>query len=572
MIKLLSHPRRRRRLLPGAGSHCRRARHRTRAGASCRGLTFDNSIAVLALDERAAHVTIRAQRRARPTTAGRSTELHERDLTPADAQGHADPDGGRARTSIRSLRTFFRSPPSISYGTLRSSLIRTDCAFVVCACGRLARGAHAGTRDRAAPTPPRRRPRRRRARADRRRVRASSNASTPPNSLPTLPNRMQLAWPPYHLFAVDVDLRPERLRRRCFRAGPDVGQAAEAILQAAVGVADHPRVEARAGHDREALAVEAPDVEAAPAAGEPDLHRLLDVLRDSEVGREQVRGSGRDDRDGRAGAGSTSMQRCTMPSPPHTKIRSASCASALSTCLGARRLFGTSRQNTSDDAAALRVLGAAPAGRRRGSCREWAMTATRFTGGLRCRWARARRAATTASACPRGHERDSDRCETDEEAGGRVERVVHAAIHARDRDDQREHDGERPEQDASPSVRRRRDEMQQRKPDVDDDGRRDVPGRVALVTGQVVQARHGRTVAMHDQARDAVGGDLHEDRAGDERSDTPATEDRRHDHRENDESRVSQGCPRSPTRRTRRRRETRSGSWRTSRSRPRRHP
>jgi len=43
----------------------------------------------------------------------------------------------------------------------------------------------------------------------------------------------------------------------------------------------------------------------------------------------------------------TSMQRCTMPSPPHTKIRSALPRSAFSTCFGAKRLFGTSRQKMS---------------------------------------------------------------------------------------------------------------------------------------------------------------------------------------------------------------------------------
>ena len=47
------------------------------------------------------------------------------------------------------------------------------------------------------------------------------------------------------------------------QAGPRVGDAAHPILHALVGLGDHPRVEARAGHDAEALAVDAPDVEAA---------------------------------------------------------------------------------------------------------------------------------------------------------------------------------------------------------------------------------------------------------------------------------------------------------------------
>ena len=42
----------------------------------------------------------------------------------------------------------------------------------------------------------------------------------------------------------------------------------------------------------------------------------------------------------------TSMDRCTIPSPPQTKIRSALASSAFSTCFGAYLLFGTSRQMT----------------------------------------------------------------------------------------------------------------------------------------------------------------------------------------------------------------------------------
>ena len=43
-------------------------------------------------------------------------------------------------------------------------------------------------------------------------------------------------------------------------------EPAEPVLQAAVGVADHQRVEPGAGHDREALAVDDPDVEASDAS------------------------------------------------------------------------------------------------------------------------------------------------------------------------------------------------------------------------------------------------------------------------------------------------------------------
>ena len=49
--------------------------------------------------------------------------------------------------------------------------------------------------------------------------------------------------------AVDRDLRLERLGAQVLRAGPDVGDPAEPVLEAAVGLLDHRRVEARAGHD-----------------------------------------------------------------------------------------------------------------------------------------------------------------------------------------------------------------------------------------------------------------------------------------------------------------------------------
>jgi aldehyde dehydrogenase (NAD+) len=66
--------------------------------------------------------------------------------------------------------------------------------------------------------------------------------------------------------AVNRDLCLERLCAQVLGPGPDVGDPAEAILEPAVGVADHRRVEAGTGHDSEPLAVEAAQVEAAPLA------------------------------------------------------------------------------------------------------------------------------------------------------------------------------------------------------------------------------------------------------------------------------------------------------------------
>src|SRR4029079_16592845 len=74
-----------------------------------------------------------------------------------------------------------------------------------------------------------------------------------------------------------------------------------AVLEV-VGVADHRGVEADARHDAEALAGEPADVEAAALAAQPDRDRLLDVRRDTEVRREEVRGAGGDDREARVPA------------------------------------------------------------------------------------------------------------------------------------------------------------------------------------------------------------------------------------------------------------------------------
>ena len=69
------------------------------------------------------------------------------------------------------------------------------------------------------------------------------------------------------------------------------------------------------------------------------------------------------------------MQRCTMPSPPQTRISSAPCFRAWRACFGAFLLFGTSNQAGS-------VIPAAPRARRSSGrpppsdFRRWAMTAT----------------------------------------------------------------------------------------------------------------------------------------------------------------------------------------------------
>ena len=77
--------------------------------------------------------------------------------------------------------------------------------------------------------------------------------------------------------SVDRDLRREGLRPQTLRSRPDVGGASEAVLEAPVGLLDHHRVEPRAGHHAEALAVEPSDVEPAPLTAQPYPDRPLDV-------------------------------------------------------------------------------------------------------------------------------------------------------------------------------------------------------------------------------------------------------------------------------------------------------
>src|SRR4051812_32259101 len=118
-------------------------------------------------------------------------------------------------TSMRSVRPFLRSPPSISYSTLRSSLMRTVCAFVVNACGELAAfpttaraTVPAHSRTPSAETTP--------SSSTPSSGRGSSNACTPPKSLPTLPSRMQLASPSYQRAPSTLILARNGFSRMCF--------------------------------------------------------------------------------------------------------------------------------------------------------------------------------------------------------------------------------------------------------------------------------------------------------------------------------------------------------------------
>ncbi len=103
--------------------------------------------------------------------------------------------------------------------------------------------------------------------------------------------------------AVNLDLRPDRRGAELLRAGPEVRDAADGVLQPAVRLLQHLRVEPGACHDGEVLAVDRADVERPPGVAQSDRDGLFDVLGDLEMGCEQVGRSGGRDRERHAGPG-----------------------------------------------------------------------------------------------------------------------------------------------------------------------------------------------------------------------------------------------------------------------------
>ena len=280
-------------------------------------------------------------------------------------------------------------------------------------------------------------------------ARASGNTSTPPNSSPTLPTRMHEARPSNHVVAVDADLRLEHLGGEVLRAAPQVRDAADLVLEV-VGVADHRGVEADAGHDGEALAGEAADVEAPARAAQPDRDRLLDVLRDAEVRGEEVRGARREH--GEAGV----LARHLADAAAHGAVP----APGEDAAPRPRRARGAPawapswpwapRTRADRRSPPPRARAAAPGSPSPSVFSACATTAT-FTTPPACR-TRARRGSgpapgRAASADAAREEQDGDRAEPDQQAAHDVERVVHALVHAREGDEQRQDHGRGPERD-----------------------------------------------------------------------------------------------------------------------------
>jgi hypothetical protein len=225
-----------------------------------------------------------------------------------------------ARGSTRTLKlvTVLRSPPSSSYRTLRSSLTLTLRAFVDRTKGDLfgsptaVRATVRGELDR----PLRGHDAQVEQAVVERRIVEHLDAA---EQVADVAEQDAAGGPVVPRRSVDADLRLERLGVDGAHTAQHTRSPAEAILEV-VGGADHRGVEAGAGHRRETLAVEAPDVDLPAVAAQSDANRLLDVLLDPEIRGEKVRGRGGEDADGhlRALARQAKSSSAIAPMPTST--------------------------------------------------------------------------------------------------------------------------------------------------------------------------------------------------------------------------------------------------------------
>ena len=225
-----------------------------------------------------------------------------------------------------------------------------------------------------------------------------------------------------------------------------------------------------------------------------DVDGLLEVRRDAEVGGEQVRRPGREDGQAthrRRRARRRSAGRCRRrprrtpgPRPPPARARPA------------RAPAWPSAPHTTADRLPLSLEHAAqlrqPAAERLSAC---ATTATFMPSARarrdshRCRGSgRLRRTAAPGGAA--GEEQHQQRADADEHPAGDIERMVHAAVHARRaRRTIGEQSATAQAAQAQPAVADRRSE-QQHEPGVDRDRRCGMAGRVAGVRRQVLETLH----------------------------------------------------------------------------------
>ena len=266
---------------------------------------------------------------------------------------------------------------------------------------------------------------------------ASGNSSTPPNTSPTLPSSTHVALPSYQS-APSTSISASNAGARRLREPLHRYAARPIRCLEVVGVADHRRVEAGAGHDGEALVVEPADVEPPAVAVQADGDGALDVLRDAEVRREQVRGPGGDDGERRVGPGEH------VDAAPHGPVAAPGedevgalverAPHLLGRLLGLRHLVPERVLDTGRGERAAQLGQPAADGLARvgddgdghaTDCARWARAARARLPGARRRGHARRPAARTAARAARRSRSTTP--------AGDVERMVHAAVHARQR-------------------------------------------------------------------------------------------------------------------------------------------
>ena len=98
--------------------------------------------------------------------------------------------------------------------------------------------------------------------------------------------------------AVGLDHGANSLGSDVPRTRQNVRRSSHSIFQRLARSRDHPCIKTKAGHDGKVFAVDPTYVDRAAITMQADADRPVDVLRDSQIGGQKVRGSGRDDCEG----------------------------------------------------------------------------------------------------------------------------------------------------------------------------------------------------------------------------------------------------------------------------------
>ena len=257
------------------------------------------------------------------------------------------------------------------------------------------------------------------------------------------------------LLAIDLDPHPHRVTREVPRPGEDIGERTDPILQAArFRVADHERVQPRAGHHTEVLAVGLAEVDRAAGAVQPDADRFLEILRDTQIGCEEVGRARGQDRDMDAAAGQRierALHRAvTAPDEDQVRALVAESSRLLRDLLGLHDLDpGRVGEPVARERApqlrqpAVERLGRVREDRDRGHTATPGSTTLGARAGSSRRSARATAAAALTRVDDDGAYQAPDR---EDDAPEHIGRVMHPPVQAGQRDEDRHDHRQGPEQ------------------------------------------------------------------------------------------------------------------------------